>query len=86
MNHRLQELKLRLDEQLQYPASFLFKFIVPIERAAELKTVFNNNPVTAKPSRNGNYVSLSSEYEVKSSDEIIDVYRAASRIEGVIML
>jgi uncharacterized protein len=85
-DHQLYKLQLRLDEQLKYPAMFMFKFIAPIEQAQALKNIFRENPVKVKPSRNSNYISISAELEMQSSTEIIDIYKAASVIEGVILL
>ncbi|MCS7013012.1 MAG: DUF493 domain-containing protein [Chloroherpetonaceae bacterium] len=79
-------LQARLDEQLTYPSLFLFKFIAPFEKAQELASLFEPKPFTTKLSRNGNYLSITAELEMQSTEEIIAIYRAASRIEGVIML
>ncbi len=79
-------LQARLDEQLKYPSLFLFKFIAPLEKAQELVRIFAANPVTTKPSRYGNYISVTAELEMQSTEEIIEIYRAAARIEGVILL
>lgn len=79
-------LQARLDEQLKYPSLFLFKFIAPLEKAQELIGIFEAKPFTTKSSRNGNYISVTAELEMQSSEEIIGIYRAAARIEGVILL
>lgn len=79
-------LQARLDEQLTYPSLFLFKFIAPSDKAKELAMLFEPRPFTTKFSRNGNYLSITAELEMQSTAEIIEIYRAASQIEGVILL
>ncbi|KER09679.1 MAG: hypothetical protein HY22_10060 [[Candidatus Thermochlorobacteriaceae] bacterium GBChlB] len=78
-------LQARLDEE-KYPSPFVFKFIAPLERVNDVIKIFNPSPVTTKSSRNGNYISVTAELEMHSSSEIISIYRAASAIDGVILL
>jgi putative lipoic acid-binding regulatory protein len=80
---RFQEL---LDDQNDWPAEYLFKFIAPSTERETLRAVFGHYPVTIRESRKGNYVSLTARMEVQSSDEIIAIYKAAARVPGIIAL
>jgi uncharacterized protein len=75
-----------LDGDNEWPALYLFKFIVPRARFDELKEVFGDHPVTVRASSRGNYVSVTAHIEMQSSSEVIGIYRAAGRVEGVISL
>lgn len=75
-----------LDDQNDWPASYVFKFIVPSDNLDELKRVFGEHPVRTRPSRKGNYTSVTAKMEMHSSDEVVAVYQAAGRVEGVISL
>ena len=80
---RFQEL---LDDQIEFPSEYLFKFIAPIESLEDLKGVFGHYPVEVRESRKGNYVSVTARMQMHSSDEVIAIYSAAAEIEDVISL
>ncbi len=82
----LRRLQVRLDEYHQWPFRFMFKFIVPRERAAELTAFFGERPFTTRESKNGRFVSFTAEIEMQSSEEVIVLYREAGKIEGLIAL
>lgn len=75
-----------LDDQTQWPTRYLFKFIAPRASLDDLQAVFGQHPVDVRASQKGNYVSVTAEMEMHSSDEVIAVYKAAGRVEGVISL
>tara|TARA_B100000809_G_scaffold144339_1_gene141933 strand:+ start:23597 stop:23878 length:282 start_codon:yes stop_codon:yes gene_type:complete len=84
------KLKESLDAESTYPSEYLFKFIVPTtkEQLSEVKEVFNINgaEVKTKSSKTNKYVSVSVRMDVKSSDEIISLYKAVATVEGIISL
>ncbi|HET6567692.1 MAG TPA: DUF493 family protein [Rhodothermales bacterium] len=75
-----------LDGQNEWPAPYLFKFIVPRSGLEELKDVFGEHPVVVRASTRGRYVSVTAKIEMGSSDEVIEVYQAAGTVDGVIAL
>ena len=75
-----------LDEQTEWPTRYVFKFIVPRAGQEALERVFGDHPVIVRASTRGNYVSVTAQMEMQSSDEVIEVYQAAGRVEGVISL
>lgn len=75
-----------LDGQNEWPAPYLFKFIVPRSGLEELKDVFGEHPVIVRASTRGRYVSVTAKMKMGSSDEVIEVYRAAGAVDGVIAL
>lgn len=75
-----------LEDQIDFPGEYLFKFIVPTSNLDDLKHVFGQHPVRVRESRKGNYVSVTARMHMHSSDEVIAVYSAAAEVENVISL
>ena len=75
-----------LDDQMDWPSLYVFKFIVPHGALDQLKAIFGRHPVQVRTSRAGNYASVTARMEMHSSYEIIALYKAAAVIEGVILL
>jgi hypothetical protein len=73
-------------EKLDWPVEYMFKFIVPVEKAGEIIDIFPEGNYSTKTSGNGNYVSITSCQTLGSENEVIDVYEKAARVEGVISL
>lgn len=80
---RFQEL---LDDGLEWPSEYLFKFIVPSQHLEEVEQLFNQLPIKIRESRKGNYASVTASIEMHSSDEVIALYTTAAKIEGIILL
>lgn len=75
-----------LDDGVEWPHEYLFKFIVPSDKVSEVERLFNRIPVEIKESSKGNYASVTARMQVHTSDEVIAVYTAAAKIEGIILL
>jgi putative lipoic acid-binding regulatory protein len=78
--------KKQLTDHYDFPALYLFKFIVPIDRKDEFKNLFPDIDFKTKDSKNGKYISFSRKLKVKSSDEIIDIYNKAYSVKDIISL
>jgi len=76
----------KLDQHYAWPALYPFKFIVPIGKEQAVKDLFTKHTVTEKLSKQGNYVSISAQIMMPSSDAVIAIYEAASKIEGIVAL
>lgn len=82
-----QSFKERLDGYYDWPCAYLFKFIAPSEKLAELKELFSDDlPVRTRASEQGNYVSVTAEPVMSNSDEVIAIYRKAAEIDGAVPL
>jgi uncharacterized protein len=75
----------KLNDQ-EWPAFYMFKFIVPVAKEEELLALFEKHKVDKRFSSNGNYVSVTSTYFMESGNEVIEVYKKASAIEGIVSL
>ncbi|MDA0379078.1 MAG: DUF493 family protein [Bacteroidetes bacterium] len=75
-----------LDENNEWPAPYLFKFIVPKAGIEELKSVLEGHDIDIKASTKGNYLSLTTRIRVESSEDVVAVYRSVGVVEGLIAL
>lgn len=69
-----------------WPGFFMFKFIVPADKKDEIFNIFSSPSVSIRPSKTGKYVGVTSHVFVTSEDAIIDIYKEAAKIEGIILL
>jgi putative lipoic acid-binding regulatory protein len=84
------KLKESLKETTEFPAQYMFKFIilsVP-ERIQEVERIFDNMGavITSKPSKNGKYTSLTILVKMNTAEDIIKKYKEVSGVEGIISL
>jgi uncharacterized protein len=75
-----------LDDQNDWPEVYTFKFIVPADGLSQIRAVFAGQPLKVRESRKGNYLSVTARIQMTSAQEVIDVYKRASLVEGVISL
>lgn len=75
-----------LDEQNDWPTTFLFKFIVPLEQMPAFQALFEGEAMTTRASSKGNYISVTMQPVVDSADAVRRVYERAGQIKGVVSL
>ncbi|MEO9803595.1 MAG: DUF493 family protein [Reichenbachiella sp.] len=78
--------KEKLDNTHSFPTLYVFKFIVKPEQVEEIEKLFPKHEVLLKPSSGGKYISTTIKIMASSSQEIIEHYKEASKIEGIISL
>lgn len=83
---RLFKLKLVMDETIEFPTEYLFKFIVPANEAHHIVLILLGLDVDERASSNGKYISVSGKGIFHTSDEIIEIYKRASVVQGIISL
>jgi uncharacterized protein len=76
----------KLDQHYAWPSLYIFKFIVPTGKENEVKELFPFHDTTARGSAQGKYTSVTVQMMMPSSDAVIDIYRKAAVIEGLIAL
>ncbi len=79
----------KLGETLTFPTVYMFKFIVASElrKIALIENLFEaGTDIHRKESGGGKYTSITAKQVVMTADEIIEIYRLAGKIEGVIYL
>ncbi len=75
-----------LDQTQTYPTEFMYKFIIPSDQVDTFKTIFKNEEINFKFSKKGNFMSCTFEKKVQSTDDIIQGYKDASSIKGLLAL
>lgn len=83
------QLRLSLKESSQFPILYMFKFIVPTDedKVTKVNQLFPvGAEITQRPSKKGNYQSLTIKIVMTSADEIIEIYQSAEAIEGIVAL
>jgi len=86
---KLNELKRLLDDQNQWPAVYMFKFIIPTDREkfVKLKNIFGESAeVSSRESGKGKYTSVTIKEMMLDSDSILARYAEVKVIEGIISL
>lgn len=86
---RRTRLKKVLDEQNQWPAIFMFKFIIPTDdqKLIKLKKIFGESAeFKTRLSGKGNYTSVTIKEMMLDADSIFERYESAAAIEGIISL
>jgi putative lipoic acid-binding regulatory protein len=86
MNERLWKLRLVLDETVEFPSEYLFKFIVPKSEVHHVIALLDGMEIDERASANGNYISVSAKKIFHASDDIIQIYKKVSIIKGLIAL
>lgn len=78
--------KEKLDNHYAWPSLYTFKFIVDSNKEEQLKNLFPKHASSQKASKNGKYTSITFAMMMPSSEAVIEVYKKASVIEGIIAL
>jgi hypothetical protein len=77
----------KLESFYAWPSLYTFKFIVPSGKEDLLRQLFPLHTTAGeKSSGKGNYISLTYQMMMPSSDSVIEVYKKAASIEGIVAL
>ena len=83
------DLRAKLEAGNAWPQLYMFKFIVPSDnhKIALVESLFDDDSeIKLQPSSQGKYTSLTVRIVMLNAEAIIDVYKKASEIEGIISL
>lgn len=84
------KLKLQLKDTTTFPSDYMYKFIVPTDdnQVNQVEDIFNNTGavIKTKKSKTGKYISVSIVLKIDSADEVIQYYKKAEKIKGIISL
>lgn len=86
MDYSTDSFKEKLDNTHSFPTLYVFKFIVKPHQVKDVESIFPKHDVVQKPSSGGKYISTTVKIMAASSDEIIELYKEAAKIEGIISL
>lgn len=76
----------KLNEVNEWPSVYLYKFIVTVNEVDEVKKMFKDAEIHIRKSSKGTYASVSVKTVALNANEIIEIYKKASKIKGIISL
>jgi len=81
-------LKEKLESVEKFPGVYHFKFIITggLDKIQDLRNILPNDEFIEQPSKTGKYVSITIKKPVQNADEVIDVYKQAGNIKGIMIL
>ena len=82
----IESFKSALNDNHEWPCHYTFKFIVPKDKTSEVLNLFADDPVSARESRSGRFISYTMEMYVESANHVVSIYNRVSHIKGVITL
>jgi len=85
----LDKFKQKLIETTSFPSVYMYKFIVESQhrQIALVESLFEEEAdIHTKESGNGRYISITAKQVVMNVDEVIEIYKKAAKIKGIIFL
>ncbi len=86
MNDPFASLQATLDACETWPCTYCFKFVAKSDGLAPLLELFEGFSVSLRESSGGKYTSLTVQAEMRTSDEVLAVYRKVAEMPGVMSL
>ncbi len=87
---KYQALETALKESLSWPSVYMFKFIIPADNRtlAQVENLFNSkeSEINVRESRKGNFLSITVKEMMMSPEKVIERYRMAEGIKGLMSL
>jgi uncharacterized protein len=82
----LKSFREKLDQHHAWPSLYIFKFIVPSGKEVQVKELFPLHTTSERASKQGKYTSITVQMMMPSAEEVIEIYKKAAGIEGLIAL
>lgn len=85
----LESFKAKLIETTTFPTVYMFKFIVEADnrKIALVESLFDEEAeILTKQSANGKYISITSKQVAMNVEEIIEIYKKAAEVKGIMFL
>ena len=76
----------KLENNHDFPGKYIFKFIVKPEHRERVEALVEEAEIKLKRSSGNKYVSVTIHAYMETSSAVVDVYKEAKKIEGVIAL
>jgi uncharacterized protein len=88
-DEELASFKKKLSDSMSFPGVYMFKFIITSEHRniALVENLFEAEAeISTKESDKGKYTSVTARQVVMTVDEIIEIYKKAAKIPGIMFL
>ena len=79
----------KLEAHYAFPAPYRLTCIIKKQHQAQTLELMKGYPTThlqSKPSKKGNYLSLTFTLRAKTADQVIAAYQALSQVEGIVFI
>jgi uncharacterized protein len=86
MSWDIEAFRQKIEASHSFPGTYVFKFIVPTVKKEEVLSILPQSDLRFRSSANDKYISITAQMEVQSSEDVLDVYILANKIEGCIAL
>jgi len=86
MSWSVDSFRTKLENEYTFPVVYIFKFIVPLDKKNQLVEILPVGELSFRQSSKNSYVSATLKTKVASSDAVIEVYKKAYKIEGILAL
>lgn len=86
MNEQEQSFLEKLKATHTFPGKYSFKFIVASEKQDEVKKLLPKAITKFNESKGGKYTSITLTEQMDSAEKVLDIYKKAKQIEGIISL
>lgn len=87
---KYEQLRKQLEELENWPTVYMFKFIVPADnqKVAQVEALFDTeqSQVSMRTSKNGNFVAVTAKELMVNAEAVINRYKDAEGIEGLMSL
>jgi putative lipoic acid-binding regulatory protein len=80
----VESFKQKLDATYEWPCRFTFKFVFQPAHLADFKKLYPDETWHARESEHGKYIAITLQKEVGSATEVVEVYRRAVVIPGML--
>lgn len=78
--------KEKLENNHDFPCTYIFKFIVKPKNQPEVEALVPGADIKLKASSGNKYVSVTIKAQMANSQDVIAVYKRANTIQGIISL
>jgi len=78
--------KEKVESQHQFPGKYTFKFIVLKTQKEKILSILPEADISFKNSSGDKYISISAIAQLENSQQVIDVYYEANKVEGCVAL
>jgi len=76
----------KLENNHDFPGRYMFKFIVRPEHQHKVEALIEGAEIRLTPSSGNKYVSVTILAHMETSQSVVDVYKQAYKIDGIISL
>ncbi len=86
MSWDIESFREKVESEHAFPGYYIFKFIVPAIKKDAILQLLPEGRTTMRNSSGNHYVSITCNAELNSSQDVVDVYIEANKVEGSIAL